>query len=431
MMGDSTHRQLYESVAHIMARLRYDIQMVFPHANGMPIRNRDNHKDTDTVFESVPNTKCHSCTTGVDSRLHHLSLHNRSARNSSNAVLFSMRFLRGLDLHKLDHVIKDWRQRYHYTEWLHRSGARPALMVYDSDRFDQHPLTRYHFAERRAPDAIIFHACGWDLPHVNRSHYYYGWRTTKECDPPPTDAIVFQEKRLPNGTIFKGTASVRVVGSPCIHTGEDLTDEEILAGFEAKLREAVTKLRASFTGRLMLRSCHAGVQDGRAARDGRPRAQPQFEALVHMDRIVRRVAHDLCVELLDVMAVDAAAGWHEHNHSENFHVPPGGAERAARAALTMLASQSIALPISSGASNGSSQATCMSTELDRQITDRTTKSCSAPLVREGGNWVLHRHVCAAHSKQQKEDHKHRGTPTRQHGGQPTFSLPSAAAQKTH
>ena len=288
-VGDSTHRQIYEAASRIVGRQRFNITMVRPQLNGFFIRDHDNQKDTDMIHEWAPKTFCKSCT-------------HWDHRKAPRPILFSHRFLRGLDLHKLGHNAVDWRHRYHYTEWLLRSEVHPMLMLFDSDRFDVHPLARDSFGQRRGPDAVIFHACSWDLPHINRSHFYYGYRPTAECAPPVKAGKIFLYQRLSNGTAFKGDVMAPVLGSPCVQTGENLTDDAIYSGFEVKLRTAVRMIRERYAGRLILRSCHAGTQDGATTR-GKFRAQPQFESLVRMDAIVRQVAHDECVDLLDVFAL--------------------------------------------------------------------------------------------------------------------------------
>ena len=171
------------------------------------------------------------------------------------------------------------------------------------------------------------------------------------------------------------------MGVPCVPDSNRLSDDAIYAGFEAKLRAAMLKLRASFKGRLVLRSCHAGTRDLR--RYGLTVADRQLESLFRMDAIVRRVAAQMCIELLDVMALDAAAGWHEHNYSETFHVPQQAADAAGLAALRMLMAEpedsTGGLAAAQAASAQRNAALCVSHELHNQIVDRRATWCRGAL----------------------------------------------------
>ena len=77
-----------------------------------------------------------------------------------------MRFLRGLDAHKLEHNSADWRQRFHYKEWRQRSRDAPPNLLLGSQPFSSHPVTAAFWRATPEPDAIIFNSCAWDLPQV-------------------------------------------------------------------------------------------------------------------------------------------------------------------------------------------------------------------------------------------------------------------------
>lgn len=109
---------------------------------------------------------------------------------------------------------------------------------------------------------------------------------------------------------------------------------------------------------------------------------------------------------LKPISQDAAAGWHVHNHSEDFHVPPLAAEAAAREAMRMVLSQDakpLEVPqarsplsrLPASGSNGS----CRSDELARRVAERRVSSCEATvptrLLRKAG---MNRH-CESLSRQ--------------------------------
>lgn len=366
-MGDSTHRHVYEGAWRVIGHRGFNLSVVRPHVDGIGVRDRDLQKDKDTVFEWLPNHRCRSVM--------------RDPNATLSPLLLSFRFMRGLDLHKLDHVLANFRQRFHYPEWRQRSPKNPTLMLLSSDAFDAHPVTRRHFENRSAPAVIIFNACAWDLPHINKSEYYFGFSSPEHCHSPPAERAFVYLEELRNGTYLKGNRTVKVMGVPCVPDSNRLSDDAIYAGFEAKLRAAMLKLRASFKGRLVLRSCHAGTRDLR--RYGLTVADRQLESLFRMDAIVRRVAAQMCIELLDVMALDAAAGWHEHNYSETFHVPQQAADAAGLAALRMLMAEpedsTGGLAAAQAASAQRNAALCVSHELHNQIVDRRATWCRGAL----------------------------------------------------
>jgi hypothetical protein len=83
------------------------------------------------------------------------------------------------------------------------------------------------------------------------------------------------------------------------------------------------------------------------------------------------------------MALDAAAGWHEHNYSETFHVPQQAADAAGLAALRMLMAEpedsTGGLAAAQAASAQRNAALCVSHELHNQIVDRRATWCRGAL----------------------------------------------------
>ena len=335
-IGDSTHRNIHDEVLGLVAGLGVNVTTALPQIGGLDVRDRDQQKDRDTVasWHSKRAWRCAQSPCGNGTG---------NGTGMPPPALISFRFLRGLDMHKLEHHARDWRQRFLYPDWRSISPEAPPQMLMQSDPSNMHPLTRRYFGRLAEPDVIVFHACAWDLPHINRSHFYYkfmlpGYGPCKG-QPPPHAAAVSLQHRLPNGTFAFGVANTTVVGSPCSLRGSNLTDQQIFDGFAAKLREALSLLRERFGGRLVVRSCHAGTQQTLERKHNvkRQHVQSQFAALVTMDAVIRRVAAALCVELLDVMAMDAASGYHYSTTADDFHVPRGASITAARATLAMLA----------------------------------------------------------------------------------------------
>ena len=232
-------------------------------------------------------------------------------------MLVSMRFLRGLDVHKLERVAQSWRSRYHYPAWSRRAGPHglPSRALLASDDFHQHPLGRAHWAHRPIPDVVFFHSCAWDLPHINRSVHYYPDRVETDARaelnasvrcPQPTvvpvhvsggvsQSDILEGKHEPRATRgLRASASTlqstlgaterlaRVIGTPCTLRGDGMSDETIYEGFRVQLRQALLTLRRHFKGRLIVRNCHAGIRMARG--DGR-----QAQALRTMNAIVEQV----------------------------------------------------------------------------------------------------------------------------------------------
>ena len=128
----------------------------------------------------------------------------------------------------------------------------------------------------------------------------------------------------------------------------DLTDEQIYEGYAQGLEEALRFLRAhaGTTTTVIVRNCHAGMgganqhQSGDAApisvhRKRRSTNQEtQHQSVMRMNQIIARVAQQLCVPVLDVHALDKAAGFYfQEGALPNIHVPQIGALQAAFAAL--------------------------------------------------------------------------------------------------
>jgi hypothetical protein len=315
--GDSTHRNLHDAfLKHLRDCFNATLRVAVPRVGGWVIIDDDLQKDHDTVV--------------TFSRSGH----------AFSTLLISMRFLRGLDLHKLERNADDWRQRLHYPNWLERSRRRPPNLVYASDSFSQDPLGGYWTARSPQPDLLFLHSCAWDLPQVNRSGEYYPHMAPgATCEPPPAtqnvtvlDGLCETHKKADDPPCKEWNEPVRTLGAPCIRRGAGLSDRQIYDGFSANLRAAVRLTRASLgpTGRLLLRNCHTGVNDSRPGAKNQ-----QFQALGLMSASINVVAAQACVPLFDVWGLDSAAGHQEHQHAgpEDFHMPELSVSRTALIAL--------------------------------------------------------------------------------------------------
>ena len=243
---------------------------VQPHLDGLPVKDRDFHKDYDTVC-AHPRGGYRSggqwWAKGQKQRepecfgpLHPECSEERpdlgwwANASGAPATRVSMRFLRGLDAHKLEHNSKAWRERFFYKEWRQRSKEAPPNLLFRSAPYTDHPVTRAWWGRSPEPDAIIFNSCAWDLPQINRSFYYFPFMVPGyPCpDPPPTmnTTVRIREQRL-----------AQVVGAPCVKRAEvSMTEAAIVQDYGKRLREALILIRRRFRGRLILRSCHSGTQ---------------------------------------------------------------------------------------------------------------------------------------------------------------------------
>ena len=128
----------------------------------------------------------------------------------------------------------------------------------------------------------------------------------------------------------------------------DLTDEQIYEGYAQGLEEALRFLRAhaGTTTTVIVRNCHAGMGGANQHQSGdvapisvrRKRRstnqETQHQSVMRMNQIIARVAQQLCVPVLDVHALDKAAGFYfQEGALPNIHVPQIGALQAAFAAL--------------------------------------------------------------------------------------------------
>lgn len=169
MIGDSTQRMIYDQFNAMLDTYGASCLTILPHVDGNPVLNRDSQKDTDTVclHPTLPSNRTTAppfCRAALDWT---------NPRWPSTRV--SMRFLRGLDLGKLELNARDWTQRAHYIEWLERSKWHPASVLFGSDPADAHPVSRAHFVRRNesGPTVVLLHSCAWDTPMINRSKSYY------------------------------------------------------------------------------------------------------------------------------------------------------------------------------------------------------------------------------------------------------------------
>ena len=304
-LGDSTHRNIFDAVLALL-RSRYgaSLHLVRPHVGSSAIADRDGQMDYDTV-----------CTLPRDAGA------GTTQRKRNTTVLVSMRFLRGLDQHKLGIHARDWRQRFSYPAWRGEYSSIPRATLIRSDAYTAHPLTATHFESREQPNVIVFHSCAWDMPAVNRSGYYY---PNTVCVPPPPTVTV----KLENGS----RVTVRTQGANCAPRGilRQLSDKQVFAGYRQKLLASLRDIRSLFTGRLIVRNCHAGI----IARKGLGKSR-QAAALVQMNTIIDEVARLLCVEVLDVYELDRAAGFFR-GKNDDFHVSPKQSTHAALALMLQL-----------------------------------------------------------------------------------------------
>ena len=100
------------------------------------------------------------------------------------------------------------------------------------------------------------------------------------------------------------------------------------------LEEALRFLRAhaGTSTTVIVRNCHAGSGGANVAE--RANEETQHQSMMRMNQIIARVAQQLCVPVLDVHALDEAAGFYfQEGVRADIHVPPIGALQAAFAAL--------------------------------------------------------------------------------------------------
>jgi hypothetical protein len=250
-------------------------------------------------------------------------------------LLVSNHFLRGLDHHKLRLNVLEPHRRLFYPDWLERSAERPTHLLLEAD--PPEAVTRKRL-KRRQPDAIIFHSCAWDLPRINRSDYYYPYEgPERNCSAAVPASTLARVVGSDDGTDPR-TLLARTLGASCKRRGGDLTDEQIYEGYAQGLEEALRFLRAhaGATTTVIVRNCHAGSGGANVAdraKDG-PSQETQHQSIMRMNRIIARVAQQLCVPVLDVHALDKAAGFYfQEGAQPDIHVPPIGALQAAFAAL--------------------------------------------------------------------------------------------------
>ena len=87
---------------------------------------------------------------------------------------------------------------------------------------------------------------------------------------------------------------------------------------------------------MVVRNCHGGSGGANAADRANhgPSEETQHQSTMRMNQIIARVAQQLCVPVLDVHALDKAAGfYYQEGEPSDVHVPPIGALQAAFAAL--------------------------------------------------------------------------------------------------
>ena len=109
---------------------------VQPHLDGLPVKDRDFHKDYDTVcvharggyragdqwWPKGQRQREPECTGPLypECNEERPDLGRWANASGAPATRVSMRFLRGLDLHKLAHNAADLRQQFFYPPWRKR-----------------------------------------------------------------------------------------------------------------------------------------------------------------------------------------------------------------------------------------------------------------------------------------------------------------------
>ena len=160
-MGDSTQRSLHDAFLRLLnEHFAMDSLLVQPHLDGLPVKDRDKHKDYDSVFVHPPRDVAArwqgregggghrrkgraqrepECFGPLYPECEGKPLARRPDLRwwATNATALpstrvSMRFLRGLDAHKLGHNAADWRARFFYQEWRQRTRDQPPNLLFGS-----------------------------------------------------------------------------------------------------------------------------------------------------------------------------------------------------------------------------------------------------------------------------------------------------------
>ena len=170
---------------------------------------------------------------------------------------------------------QDWRQRYFYPDMVKHmaSDPGPARLLHPLDFhsvFSSDAADAANFASHaEGPDVIVLHSCAWELPLINRSRLHWPFmKPHRMCsDTPKAFPVRLQHKR---GAGSGGASSsiagsgdtrlARIAAAPCLFRGDELSDDTIFESFAERLRAAIAALRSRFTGRLLLRNCHAGTE---------------------------------------------------------------------------------------------------------------------------------------------------------------------------
>ena len=314
------------------------------------------------------------------------------------STTLSLRFARGIDQPKLELSARERWRPYIYPDMTLRSSAGPSSLrsVLDVDAAPWDAFFERTLRPGREvaphPDAVVFHSCAWETPAINRSMVHnpgrcgpsaslercraaaggdlYSPRLRSDCAPPPAFAEVWvklpRAERLARQAAGRLAAdsspynrtTARVLTAPCVKRGEALSDDAILDGFRARLRAALTTLRAALpaTTRLLVRNCHAGTAHAFAPGGG---SWPPFAQFVAMNAIIADVAREMCLELIDVFAIDAAAGFYDATaKAYDIHVPAYGSRNAALATLLTLLNTSSASGATSGGGSSRWQRRC-------------------------------------------------------------------------
>lgn len=334
--GDSTARQVFGGLLGLLSS-RYSARLnrYGPTLGGEEVKGAAHTGQCDSdVWGTLPDlaADAHKSTAGIEGGgSGDAGGGGGNGTDAGEQLLISMRFMRGLDLHKLRQNIASPHRRLFYPYWWERSREMPTTLLLEADAPELQTRRRVVMGR---PDVVVFHSCAWDMPRINRSKVYY---SDQECAE-ENEGERWVDVRLANKG---GKARARALGAGCRLRGDGLTDEQIYDGYEQSLRHALALLRAQVAGGdslLMVRNCHPG--SGGANVRGRHENESQHESVMRINGIIARVAAELCIPVLDVYALDAAAGFYwQDGAPPDFHAPTIASLQAALAVLLAMVEQ--------------------------------------------------------------------------------------------
>ena len=246
LVGDSTQREIFAHAVRLLQHIGFhNATRLAPRVQGRSTEAPSNveslykeHYDDDVVVQG-------------------------SSRCADGEVLLSLRFLRGLDLHKLERNARDWRERLLYVPWAMLRPSLPPLLLLATDSFRDHPASAAAFGSHGSgvPDLLVLHSCVWDLPSINRSANTYPHMLPEGPPPGYCTQPAPPHVMLPTRA---GAGQARVVGSRCVRrASQGISDPTIRDDYRARLEAALALVRHSLrpqpSARVLFRSCHAGM----------------------------------------------------------------------------------------------------------------------------------------------------------------------------